>query len=149
MARTEQLKRTGTLHPHPNKVRTSLLSQSPFFDAQDLVQMKYEMLRSVNTDQQSAAAAARAFGLSRVAYYRAHQQYQTEGVAGLLPRRRGPKKPRKFRSEVMDFIKEQLAATSGAPDWDQLCRQIATRFRIRVHPRSVARAVKRKKGATQ
>ena len=56
--RREQLKREGTLHPNPQKVRTELVAQSPFFDAHDLIQMKYEMLRSVSADHQPAAAAA-------------------------------------------------------------------------------------------
>jgi len=143
--RRRRLKREGTLHPNPEKVRTQLLAQSPFFDANDLMQMKYEMLRSVNVDEQSAAAAARTFGLSRVAYYHARTQYQTQGLAGLLPRRRGPKHPHKFTEEVTAFAKEQLAATNGPADWVCLSKQIEARFAIKVHPRSVERALRRKK----
>ena len=115
--RREQLKKEGTLHPNPEKVRTELVAQSPFFDAHDLMQMKYEMLRSVSADHQPAAAAARSFGLSRVAYYHARRQYESRGLAGLLPGRRGPKHPHKFNPEVMAFIDAQLAATGGLPDW--------------------------------
>ena len=147
--RTKRLKREGTLHPNPEKVRTELVAQSPFFDANDLMQMKYEMLRSVSVDQQTAAAAARTFGLSRVAYYHARSQYESHGLAGLLPRRRGPKHPHKFNPEVMDFVDEQLAATSGSPDWSLLSKQIEARFGTKVHPRSVERAVKRKKNPRQ
>ncbi len=147
--RTQRLKREGTLHPNPDQVRTDLVAQSPFFDANDLMQMKYEMLRSVSADQQSAAAAARAFGLSRVAYYHARKQYQSHGLAGLLPRRRGPKHPHKFSPEVMSFIEEQVVATGGPPNWSQLSKQIEARFETKVHPRSVERAVKRKKKVGQ
>lgn len=147
--RTEQLKKEGTLHPNPGKVRTELVAQSPFFDANDLMQMKYEMLRSVSADRQPAAVAARTFGLSRVAYYHARSQYESNGLAGLLPRRRGPKHPNKFNPEVMAFIDAQLAATGGPPDWSLLSKQIKTKFETQVHPRSVERAVKRKKNPGQ
>ena len=72
--RTQRLKKKGTLHPNPDKVDTDLTEKSAFFDANDLMQMKYEMLRSVSVDQQSIADAAQMFGLSRVAYYHAQQK---------------------------------------------------------------------------
>lgn len=105
--RVQRMKKEGTLHPNPEKVRADLLEKSPFFDANDLMQMKYEMLRSVRVDQQSIAEAAYTFGLSRVAYYHAQKQYRKNGIAGLLPRRRGPKHPHKFTPEVMAFIEAQ------------------------------------------
>lgn len=145
--RTQRLKKEGTLHPNPNKVKTELLEKSPFFDANDLMQMKYEMLRSVSVDQQPIADAAHTFGLSRVAYYRAQEQYQRHGLAGLLPHRRGPKHPHKFTPEVMSFIEKQLAATSQQPNWNFLSKQIEDRFGINTHPRSVERTVKLKKTA--
>ena len=145
--RTQRLKKEGTLHPNPNKVKTELLEKSPFFDANDLMQMKYEMLRSVSVDQQPIADAAHTFGLSRVAYYRAQEQYQRHGLAGLLPHRRGPKHPHKFTPEVMSFIEKQLAATSQQPNWNFLSKQIEDRFGVNTHPRSVERTVKLKKTA--
>ncbi len=147
--RTQRLKKEGTLHPNPDKVRAELLTKSAFFDANDLMQMKYEMLRSVSADQQPVVEAAHTFGLSRVAYYHAQKQYKRHGLAGLLPRRRGPKHPHKFTPEVMSFIHEQLAVTGGLPDWNLLSKQIEAGFGIKVHPRSVERAVKQKKGPEQ
>jgi transposase len=147
--RKQRLRKEGTLHPNPDRVKADLLAKSPFFDANDLMQMKYEMLRSVTVDQQSVAEAANTFGLSRVAYYHAWKQYQSHGLTGLLPYRRGPKHPHKFTPEVMSFIDEQLAAIEGRPDWSFLSKQIEDRFGTKVHPRSVERAVKQKKGPEQ
>ena len=143
--RTQRLKIEGTLHPNPDKVDTDLTEKSPFFDANDLMQMKYEMLRSVSVDQQPIADAAQMFGLSRVAYYHAQKQYQSHGLVGLLPSKRGPKHRHKFTPEVMSFIEEQLAAIDQRPDWKLLSKQIEDRFGINTHPRSVERTVKLKK----
>ena len=147
--RKQRLKKEGTLHPNPDRVKADLLAKSPFFDANDLIQMKYEMLRSVTVDEQSVAQAADTFGLSRVAYYHALKQYQSYGLAGLLPYRRGPKHPHKFTPEVMSFIDEQLLSIEGRPDWSLLSKQIEDKFGTKVHPRSVERAVKQKKGSQQ
>ena len=147
--RKQRLKKEGTLHPKPDKVCSDLLAKSPFFDANDLMQMKYEMLRSVSADEQPVTEAAQTFGLSRVAYYTAQKQYQKHGLAGLLPRRRGPKHPHKFTPEVLSFIDEQLTTAKGRPDWNLLSKQIEAEFGIKVHPRSVERAVKQKKGPKQ
>jgi transposase len=147
--KSRQLTGKGLLHPNPQKVQTELVGQSSFFDARDLMQMKYEMLRSVSIDQQPVAVAAQRFGLSRVAYYHARGQYEKHGLAGLLPHRRGPKHPHKFNADVMDFIEEQLEVADGPPDWDFLSHQIESRFGITVHPRSVERAVKLKKNSKQ
>ena len=144
--RKRRLKKEGTLHPNPDQVRTDLL-KSPFFDANDLMQMKYEMLRSVSVEQQPVAEAAHTFGLSRVAYYHAQEQYQKHGLAGLLPHRRGPQHPHKFIPEVMSFIEEQMMIAGERPDWNLLSKQIEDRFGIKTHPRSIERAVKRKKKA--
>lgn len=145
--RKQRLKKEGTLHPNPDRVKADLLAKSPFFDANDLIQMKYEMLRSVTVDEQPVAQAADTFGLSRVAYYHALKQYQSHGLAGLLPYKRGPKHPHKFTPEVMSFIDEQLIAIEGRPDWSLLSKRIEDKFGTKVHPRSVERAVKQKKGA--
>jgi transposase len=146
---TRPLTGKGLLHPNPEKVQTELVAQSSFCDARDLMQMKYEMLRSVSVDQQPVAVAAQKFGLSRVAYYHTRGQYEKHGLAGLLPHRRGPKHPHKFKAEVMAFIDTQLNATGGPPDWELLSHQVESQFGITVHPRSVERAMKLKKNSKQ
>ena len=143
--RIERLKTEGTLHPNPEKVKADILTQSSFFDAHDLVQMKYEMLRSVDIEQKTISEAAKQFGLSRVAYYRAHEQYQAAGLPGLLPNKRGPKHPHKFSPEVRSFIDNQLTADNSQVDWMTLCKQIKNKFGIHVHPGSIRRTIRCKK----
>ena len=148
--RKQRLKKEGTLHPNPGEVRSDLVEKSSFFDANDLMQMKYEMLRSVDVDKEPVGIASQMFGLSRVAYYHAREQYRKHGLAGLLPRRRGPKHPHKFTEAVMSFIEEQRAAAAGGQvDWALLSEQIQDRFGTKVHPRSVERAVKQKKNESK
>jgi len=143
-----RLRDEGVLHPHPEKVNADLLRQSDFFDANDLVQMKYEMLRSATVSTLSVTEAAQTFGLSRVAFYRVQQQFNDQGIMGLLPQKRGPKQPHKLTDAILDFVREQITDESTPSNWEAFSRQVREHFGTVIHPRSIERAVKKpaKKG---
>src|ERR1041384_2091504 len=63
--------RRSSACPAPEKVRHSLFAESVFFDANDVLQVKYEMLRSIQVEGGSIAGAAEEFGLSRPTGYEA------------------------------------------------------------------------------
>jgi hypothetical protein len=46
--KTQALRQSGTFNPRPQDVRDELFQEKEFFDARDLVQVKYEMLRRVS-----------------------------------------------------------------------------------------------------
>ena len=88
-------------------------------------------------------AAAKAFGFSRVAFYQAMAAFRKEGLAGLLPRRRGPKAANKLTDAVLEFIDQQRAADRSlrAP---QLAALVQEHLGLSVHPRSIERALARR-----
>ena len=143
----DALRANGTFNLRAEGVVDTLFGKGDFFDARDLVQVKYEMLRRVREDGMSVARAATAFGFSRVAFYEIQRAWQGEGVGGLMPRPRGPKRGHKLTDEVMDFVRAAQAkdAALRAPG---LVEQVRERFGIEVHPRSIERALARqsKKG---
>src|SRR5260370_42025513 len=55
----QTLRRHGTLNAQPESVTQPLFQNSDFFDPDDLLQVKYEMLRQVHADQNSISEAAR------------------------------------------------------------------------------------------
>jgi len=142
--KAERLAQQGALNRHPEHVQATWFRQDGFFDARDLVQVKYEMLRQVRIEGANKAAAAAAFGLSRPTYYQAAAAFAEHGLTGLLPRVRGPRRPHKLTPEVMAFIKAKQAATPP-PDAQALARMVRARFKLSVHPRSIERALARKK----
>jgi transposase len=113
-----------------------------FFDARDLVQVKYEMVRRVRADGQPATQAAEAFGFSRPSYYQAAAAVDAGGLAALVPARPGPRRAHKLTAEVVAFARQ---ARDGDPSLriTQLAAAIGQRFGITVHPRSVERALAR------
>ena len=134
------LRDNNTLNPQPEGVRDPLFQENPFFDADDLVQVKYEMLRRVHSDGWTVARAADTFGFSRVSYYKADRALREDGLNGLLPHKRGPKGAHKLTKAVLDFVQ---TARSEEPDlpFQELIERIAQHFGIHIHRRTLERAL--------
>lgn len=140
----DALREQGVANPHPERVRDGLFAEHDFFDARDLVQVKYEMVRRVEAEGAAVTDAAAAFGFSRPSFYQAQAALRALGLAGLLPKKRGPRGAHKLSAEVMSFVGEERARDSTIPS-DELVRRVEQRFGIRVHRRSVERALARSK----
>lgn len=131
-----------TLNPRPEGVTDELFRQSEFFDARDLLQVKYEMIRRAQIDEAPIADAAEAFGFSRPSFYQAQAAFTRDGLAGLLPRKRGPRHAHKLSAEVMTFIQE-LRAADRSLSASAVAPRVKERFGLDVHPRSIERALQR------
>lgn len=143
------LRRHHALNPRPHLVSDSAFtSDNTFFDARDLVQVKYEMLRRVRADGQAVSRAAADFGFSRPAFYQTQAVFDAEGLPGLIPQRPGPKRAHKLGEEMVDRLEQALEAEPSLNS-AQLAQRLEDEFGLRVHRRSVERALdrRRKKGA--
>lgn len=141
----DALREQGALNRRAQAVSDPLFQQDDaFFDRRDLVQLKYEMLRRVRTDGQPVSKAAAAFGLSRPSFYHAHSAFEAGGLPALLPKKRGPRGAHKLSVPIVATIEHALAhdATLSLP---ALARLVKERCGIAVHPRSIERALARKK----
>ncbi len=87
--KVETLRRQGCLNPHPERVQDPLFAAADFFDARDLVQVKYEMVRRVRIDGQPVSRSATAFGLSRPSFYQAQARLDRGGLGALVPKKPG------------------------------------------------------------
>ena len=87
------LRQQGTLNPRPQDVTHPLFQQSAFFDPQDLLQVKYEMLRQVRTENQTVRQAALAFGFSRPSFYQAQVAFEQGACQGCYPGSEGRSTP--------------------------------------------------------
>ncbi|MFC1885780.1 transposase [Thermodesulfobacteriota bacterium] len=142
----ERLKNSGTLNPHPEKINDSFFLDGSleFFDPNDLVQVKYEMLRSVEKEGDSISDAAKKYGFSRPSFYQAQSGFKKHGIAGLIRVRPGPKSAHKLKDEILQFIDRNTK--KGEPLRSRtLAPKIKERFGIEIHPRSIERAMLRKK----
>ena len=132
--RLRALTEAGLLHPNPDAVLATLFAGgSGFFLPSDKVQVKYEMLRARLVDGLPVAEVAATHGYSRAAYYLVAAAFDESGMAGLIDERRGRRGPIKLRPEIVDFIRADTG--SGA----QIAEQVADRFGVRLHRRTVER----------
>jgi len=140
--KSRALQQEGSLHPHPEQVTDELFLTHEFFDPRDLVQVKYEMLRRVQSEGQAVSQSAARFGFSRPSFYQAQATFQQGGLPALMPQKRGPKKAHKLTAEVLAFVRQaQQQDSSLRPA--ALASLVQQRYGITVHPRSLERALTR------
>jgi transposase len=139
-----ELKRTGTLNPHPTAVSDTLFRENPFFDSKDLLQVRYEMLRRHRVEGASIVGVSSTFGVSRPTFYQAQTAFERSGLTGLLPRQRGPKEGHKLSGEVIEHVRNLKASSSGITTVECI-KAVQEKFGITVHRRSLERAMAGKK----
>ena len=141
-AKVEALRAQGALHPRPDVVRDPLFGSHEFFDARDLVQVKYEMLRRVDVERQPVSRTAEAFGCSRPTFYQAQTAFKAQGLPGLVPRKRGPRGAHKLDDAVMAFVHAVRTDDPGLST-PALLAHLRRRFGLAVHRRTLERACRR------
>jgi len=142
--KARELQRTGTLNPRPDAVADALFRENPFFDPRDQLQVRYEMLRRHRADALPIRQAAAAFGVSRPTFYQTQTAFQRAGLAGLLPKPRGPKGGHKLSAAVLEYV-EQVKAADPALTTLACVRAVHARFGVTIHRRSLERALGRRK----
>ena len=141
-SKIKALRRHGALHPHPQAVRDEAFQSEEFLDPHDRVQVKYEMLRRHRLEGRPVTEMAQRFGVSRQSFYLTETAFQKEGLPGLIPRRRGPKRAHKCTDEVLDFVENWR---ENGPHEQPLGEVVEQRFGVKIHPRSIDRALARRK----
>lgn len=143
-AKAAALLEEGTLNPFPERVSDPKFQEGEFFDPRDVVQVRYEMLRRVLVDNASVTDATGEYGVSRPTYYQAKTTFDEAGMAGLVPKKRGPRGPHKLQGEALAFVKKRHVR--GEPvRARELAKLIRDAFSIEVHPRTIERALGGKK----
>ena len=138
------LRESRCLNPHPEQVTDPAFLAAEFFDARDAAQVNYEMVRRVTVDGAPVTATAAAFGYSRPAYYQAAAALAASGLDGLVPAKPGPRGGHNLTGEILTWAEQQLAADPALRP-AQLPDPIEDAFGVRVHPRSVEKALARRR----
>ena len=144
VAKRQALLQSGTLNKSAAKVVDPKFKNMAFFDPDDILQVKYEMLRSNQKDGIGVQKASKIYGFSRITFYKTEKAFKKSGLAGLLPRRKGPRRAHKLSGEIMEFVSrlvEQKPDIKSA----ELVEKIKDRFSLSVHKRSIERAIDRSK----
>jgi transposase len=138
-SRIRTLTEAGLIHPHADAVVAPLFAGGGFFLAADKVQVKYEMLRAHLVDGITVTDVAVAHGYSRAGFYVVQAAFERAGMTGLIDDKRGRRGPVKLSPEIMQFLHAAPASASGG----QLVDEVARRFGVFLHRRTVERARRR------
>lgn len=143
-AKLAALTASGTLNRSPLAVRDPLFRSGGFFDPRDLLQLRYELIRRHRVENLSVATTAELFGVSLPTAYQAHASFEAAGLAGLLPKRRGPKQGHKLTPEVLAHIEQRR---HERPDWRarDVQTELQQHFGLTIHRRSLERVLHGKK----
>jgi len=141
----KKLQEQGALNFHPERVHDEhfLDSTLEFFDPNDLIQVKYEMLRTVEKEGLPVTEASKKFGFSRPAFYQVKSQFKYGGVSGFIREQPGPKSAHKLTPDIIEFI--EVLVKEGEPLRARaLVPLIKEKFKKEVHPRTIERAMARR-----
>jgi transposase len=139
-SRRRALVEAGLMHPRVDGVGAPLFGDDGgFFLAVDKVQVKYEMLRAHLVEGLTVTETAGLHGYSRAGFYLVASAFEREGMTGLLDDKRGRRGPVKLTAEIVAFLTAAPAQASGA----ELAAEVAARFGVTLHRRTVERARRR------
>ena len=142
--KTVALQKKGAFNRRADQITDPLFHEDTFFDAEDLVQVKYEMLRRVHKDGRSVTEAAAAFAMSRVSFYEAQSALKHGGIPGLVPKKPGPHGGHKITLKIQAYI-ENLASKEPSLGAQTLREKVKEGFKVKVHLRTIERALDRMK----
>src|SRR5260221_9468851 len=104
------LRAQGALNPAPEKVLAEPFRSHPeFFDAEDRLQVRYEMLRGPSQGEMSVVEACRLFAVSRQTFYTLRRAFEARGIPGLPQGKRGRHGPLKASREVVEVVRAPQA----------------------------------------
>ena len=138
----DYLRENGCFNSNHASVTADAFASSPFFDARDIVQVKYEMVRAASGGESSVTEIAEAHGFSRKSFYQAREAFDAGGLCALVPKKTGPKGPNKLNTGVQEFIFSFLKEHSGAKS-GQISAALENEMGIKIHPRTIYRHIKK------
>ena len=144
MGKIDILKENGTYNPRHEKVTATRFQSGVFFDSRDLVQVKYEMLRSVATGECSITQASEQYGISRESIYKNKAAYEAGGIQALIPKKPGPKGAHKLTKQGQSFIDSYVADHPSASA-SETNAKLREKTGISVHNRTVERYLSKKR----
>jgi len=138
----EHLRGSGTLNPRPENVTDPLFANSSFFDAHDLLQVRYEMIRG-DSRHMSLKERALRFGMSVSTYSRLKRAYLKGGLQALIPAKRGPQGPHKITSEMVAYAR-QYRINNGPTSIRKLTDLVNEHFKSSIHFTGLQRVMSKK-----
>ena len=139
-SKAKLLKKKGCLNPKHQQVKDEIFGKYDFFDPRDLIQVKYEMIRKVRKEEWTVERASKNFGFSRPSFYDAQRAFESGGIPGLIPKKRGPRNPHKLTDAVIKYLAECIEQDHKLKP-TKILSLLEERFHLVVDVRSIQRVL--------
>jgi len=134
------LEKEGLLNPKPERVKNQFFKTLDFFDAMDLPQVRYEMLRAARIEKYSVAKACKLFGFSREYFYKLERNFKARGYSALIGSPKGRRPLIAINQEIVTFIVHQKI-THPKLTGENLRKKILNRYKVDCSRRTVERVI--------
>lgn len=141
MKKKDILAHLGALNKNPEKVTNSLFIERDFFDPLDNVQIKYEMLRANQVDNQKVSRICKQFNYSREAFYVILRKFKKHGIIGFLESSRQRKNTVMLNQDIVKMI-IQTKFNNPNISGSKLAQKINAKFNTDYKKRAIEKAVK-------
>ena len=112
-------------------------------DPQDLLQVRYELVRAIDYDKKPVKEICAEYGVSVTTARRYLEDLRKGGLIALVPEPKGPSGPTKLTKEAIEFIenflKENPRASGG-----KIHKALEARFHLGISKRTVERFLSKK-----
>jgi transposase len=132
----------GLLHATPERVCHPLFLTEGFFDAHDLAQVRYEMLRAARADEHTVAQACRLFSFSREYFYQLERDFMARGYVALIGAPRGRRPLLELNQEIVIFLVQRKMADSNLTG-EELRKEILATYQVDCSRRTVERLLEK------
>lgn len=137
MADAGFLQRAHCIHPAPEKVHDKRFQEEgSFFDPKDIVQVKYELLRSCEVEGSDVASACMRFGFSRTTYYKVYEAFIQGGIPSLMGRPRGRPQPIKLNEIVLGYLIAEKAMNPKLSA-SKMVTDVMNRYNVQISVRMI------------
>lgn len=137
MADRNLLQRTHCLYPTPDRVQDArFVEHQEFFDPNDSVQVKYELLRDCHVQGCDVVSASQRFGVSRTTYYNVLRAFHQGGIPGLVGHARGRPKPLKLNDYVLGYLISEKARDPNLPA-SKMVERLQARYDVELSTRMI------------
>ena len=139
-SKRQALQQVRAFNPHPEQVKAQRFETYAFFDPEDKVQVKYEMLRQREVDRAPLVVSCREFGFTRESYRQVLERFRSEGMGGLFGRKPGRRQPLKVSESVRNWLRNEHGREESLGA-DELARRCAEQTGVRLSRRTVYRVL--------
>lgn len=136
------LKEVKAWNLYPENVKAEIFHTHPFFDPEDKVQVKYEMMRARETEGIPLKQVCSQFGFTRESYRHILERFHSEGIGGLFERKRGRQRPVKAKEQIQDYIWSEHFRDKSLTA-DQLAQHCYQEFGVSISRRTVFRILEK------